>query len=126
MTEQKEGIEGVSGEINGLQTSFQHPCNPGRTIYAVIDPPHIFKCIRNNLVKVGKFLLPGDKEVCHSYYSALLEYEEQQSGLRAVPKHTKAHIFPNPFQKMSVKLAVQLLSETHSRFCSKKLNILQL
>lgn len=48
----------------------------------------------------------------HGHYAALLEYEEQQSGLRAVPKLTRAHIYPNAFQKMSVKLAVQLFSES--------------
>lgn len=31
----------------------------------------------------------------------------EQAGLRAVPKLTKAHIAPNAFQKMSVRLAVQ-------------------
>lgn len=39
------------------QVSFQHPCDPSKVIYAIIDPPHIFKCIRNNLQKVGKFLV---------------------------------------------------------------------
>ncbi|KAL3237980.1 hypothetical protein MRX96_022007 [Rhipicephalus microplus] len=46
-------------------------------------------------------------EVHHCHYSALLECEEQQAGLRAIPKLTRAHIFPNAFQQMSVRLAVQ-------------------
>ncbi|KAL3190718.1 hypothetical protein MRX96_018989 [Rhipicephalus microplus] len=78
----------------------------------IIDPPHIFKCIRNNLLKAGKFLLPGDKEVQHFHFEAMLDYEEQQAGLRAVPKLMKAHIRPNAFQKLSVKLAVQLFTES--------------
>ncbi|KAL3252132.1 hypothetical protein MRX96_054941 [Rhipicephalus microplus] len=61
---------------------------------------------------VGKFLLPQGQEVFHCHYKDLLDYEEEQAGLRAVPKLTKAHIFPNAFQKMSVKLAVQLFSES--------------
>ncbi|KAL3179591.1 hypothetical protein MRX96_037973 [Rhipicephalus microplus] len=101
---------GVNSDQKQLQTSFQHPCDPSRTVQALIDPPHVFKCIRNNLQKVGKFLLPEAHEVHHFHYSALLEYEEQQAGLRAVPKLTRAHIFPNAFQKMSVRLAVQLFS----------------
>ncbi|KAH9363406.1 hypothetical protein HPB48_019462 [Haemaphysalis longicornis] len=44
--------------------------------------------------------LPQGHEVHHCHYSALLEYEEQQAGLRAVPKLTRVHIFPNAFQKM--------------------------
>ncbi|KAL1421128.1 hypothetical protein MTO96_023435 [Rhipicephalus appendiculatus] len=103
---------GISGDISRLSTSFPHPCDPSRVVHTVIDPPHIFKCIRNNLLKVGKFLLPGDQEVFHFHYSALLEYEEQQAGLRTVPKLTTAHVNPNPFQKLSVKLAVQLFSES--------------
>ncbi|KAL3191906.1 hypothetical protein MRX96_059410 [Rhipicephalus microplus] len=101
---------GINSDQKELQTSFQHPCDPSRTVQALIDPPHVFKCIRNNLQKVGKFLLPEGHEVHHFHYSALLEYEEQQAGLRAVPKLTRAHIFPNAFQKMSVRLAVQLFS----------------
>ncbi|KAL3217735.1 hypothetical protein MRX96_050948 [Rhipicephalus microplus] len=98
---------GINSDQKQLQTSFQHPCDPSRTVQALIDPPHVFKCIRNNLQKVGKFLLPEGHEVHHFHYSALLEYEEQQAGLRAVPKLTRAHIFPNAFQKISVRLAVQ-------------------
>ncbi|XP_049519232.1 uncharacterized protein LOC125943768 [Dermacentor silvarum] len=114
---------GISGDINNTKNTFQHPCAPSRLVYVVIDPPHVFKCIRNNLLKVGKFLLPQSQEVFHCHYSALLEYEEEQAGLRAVPKLTKAHIFPNAFQKMSVRLAVQLLSESTAaamKFYSKQ------
>ncbi|KAM7300504.1 hypothetical protein ISCGN_016116 [Ixodes scapularis] len=57
----------------------------------------------------GKF---KGHEVHHCHYSALLEYEEQQAGLRALPKLTRAHIFPNAFQKMSVRLTVQLFSKS--------------
>ncbi|KAL1436881.1 hypothetical protein MTO96_049277 [Rhipicephalus appendiculatus] len=101
---------GICGEMGNAKTSFEHPCDPSRVIYSVIDPPHIFKCTRNNLPKVGKFLLPRGQEVYHSDYAALLEYEEEQAGLLAVPKLTKAHVSPNAFQKLSVKLAVQLFS----------------
>ncbi|KAH8028609.1 hypothetical protein HPB51_017827 [Rhipicephalus microplus] len=99
--------ECVSGDIARVSTSFEHPCDSSEVIQVIIDPPHIFKCIRNNLLKAGKFLLPSDKEVQHFHFEALLDYEEQQAGLRAVPKLTKAHIRPNAFQKLSVKLAVQ-------------------
>ncbi|KAH6926646.1 hypothetical protein HPB50_020845 [Hyalomma asiaticum] len=98
---------GVNGDMHKLQTCFENPCEPSKQVHVVIDPPHIFKCIRNNLLKVGKFLLPQGQEVFHCHYKDLLDYEEGQAGLRAVPKLTKAHIFPNAFQKMSVKLAVQ-------------------
>ncbi|KAH7934664.1 hypothetical protein HPB51_028969 [Rhipicephalus microplus] len=56
------------------------------------------------------YLLAG-QEVYHSDYAALLEYEEEQGGLRAVPKLTKTHVSPNAFQKLSVRLAVQTPKE---------------
>ncbi|KAL3183370.1 hypothetical protein MRX96_000335 [Rhipicephalus microplus] len=102
----------INSDQKQLQTSFQHPCYSSRTVQALIDPPHVFKCIRNNLQKVGKFLLLQGHEVHHCHYSPLLEYEERQAGLRAVPKLTRAHVFHNAFQKMSVWLAVQLFSES--------------
>ncbi|KAK8765681.1 hypothetical protein V5799_031710, partial [Amblyomma americanum] len=103
-------LVGINGGMEHPSTSFQHPCDSSKDIHCIIDPPHIIKCIRNNLQKVGKFLLPQGQEVYHYYYKELLEYEEQQAGLRAVAKLTKAHVHPNAFQKMSVKLAVQLFS----------------
>ncbi|KAL3246964.1 hypothetical protein MRX96_057318 [Rhipicephalus microplus] len=55
--------------------------------------------------KGWKFLLP-EGDVYHDHFKSLLGYEEDQAGLRAVPKLTKAHIMPNAFQKMSVRLAL--------------------
>ncbi|KAL3174059.1 hypothetical protein MRX96_011800 [Rhipicephalus microplus] len=52
------------------QTSFQHPCDPSREIYTVIDPPHIFKCIKKQQ-KVEKFLLP-EGDVYHDHFKSLL------------------------------------------------------
>lgn len=47
--------------MHKLQTCFEHPCEPSKQVHVVIDPPHIFKCIRNNLLKVGKFLVSKKK-----------------------------------------------------------------
>lgn len=52
---------GISGDMNAVKTTFQHPCDPARSVHVVIDPPHVFKCVRNNLQKVGKFLV---RSVC--------------------------------------------------------------
>ncbi|XP_075736221.1 uncharacterized protein LOC119161015 isoform X3 [Rhipicephalus microplus] len=52
-----EEIDGVSGDIARVSTSFEHPCDSSEVIQVIIDPPHIFKCIRNNLRKAGKFLV---------------------------------------------------------------------
>lgn len=68
---------------------------------------HKLFSVKKNLSLVLMLQLPQGQEVFHCHYKDLLDYEEGQAGLRAVPKLTKAHIFPNAFQKMSVKLAVQ-------------------
>lgn len=62
-------------------------------------------CLQQHL----KFRLKlPEGEVYHDHFKSLLEYyEEEQGGPRAVPKVAKAHIAPNAFQKMSVRLAVQ-------------------
>ncbi|KAH8033710.1 hypothetical protein HPB51_015546 [Rhipicephalus microplus] len=64
---------GVNGDMHKLQTCFEHPCEPSKQVHVVIDPPHIFKCIRNNLLKVGKFLLFSE-----STASAMEFYSEQE------------------------------------------------
>ncbi|KAL3177154.1 hypothetical protein MRX96_009851 [Rhipicephalus microplus] len=59
---------GVNRDMHKLQTCFEHPCEPSKQVHVVIDTPHIFRCIRINLLKVGKFLLPQGQEVFHCHY----------------------------------------------------------
>lgn len=85
------------------------------------SPPDVFKGTRNNVQNVLKFLVRKSKwvrvilccanrlqqrntvlklpegEVQHNHFKALLEHEEMQAGLRAVPELMKLHIAPNGF-----------------------------
>jgi len=74
------------------------------------DPPHLIKSARNALIKHQLF---------HSDYGTtdfnvvrkVYDFDKNQT-VRLLPRLTKYHIDPNNFQKMSVKLAVQVLSKS--------------
>lgn len=42
---------GITGAINSTSYSFEHPCDENRQIFVLSDVPHLFKCIRNRLLK---------------------------------------------------------------------------
>jgi hypothetical protein len=44
-----------------------------------------------------------------SHFTDLLKLDTCHAGLRAVPKLTATHVEPNNFQRMNVRLAVQVL-----------------
>lgn len=83
-----------------------------RSIHFLCDIPHIFKCIRNNLHKV-KFGTYRNLKLQWGMYERLYDIDSK-NVLRAAPKLTVQHVNPGPFQKMSVKLAVQVFSKTVS------------
>uniref|UniRef100_T1ITN3 Transposable element P transposase n=1 Tax=Strigamia maritima TaxID=126957 RepID=T1ITN3_STRMM len=102
---------GISGNLRVFKNSFTHPLDANRKVFAFGDQVHEFKCIRNNLEK---------KEICqykgqlvkYKFFEDLYNVDVGNAGRRVVPRLTEAHINPTPFQKMSVKLAVQLLSRS--------------
>lgn len=82
----------------------------GEKVFAVYDPPHLLKSLRNNLlshdfVDEGKIVSFGD-------IVKLFEIEKQSGSTRAAHHLTPSHISPNNFQKMSVSLAAQIFSHT--------------
>ena len=81
----------------------------GMRIVYLFDTPHLIKAIRNNLIKhnfhfSGKIASWDDIKVVYN--------RDQQQSLRCCPKLTKKHISPNGFEKMKVKYATQVLSQT--------------
>ena len=81
----------------------------GMKIVFLFDTPHLIKAIRNNLIKYnfhfsGKIASWDDIKVVYN--------RDQQQSLRCCPKLTKKHISPNGFEKMKVKYATQVLSQT--------------
>lgn len=87
--------------------------NDGNKYYTIYDTPHLMKSIRNNLLN-GNYIL--DNEII-SFSDVRDTYridQRSQTGARSMVKITSAHLNPNPFQKLSVKLAVQIFSHSVS------------
>lgn len=78
-----------------------------KKIFAIYDVPHLFKSLRNNMLN-GDYILDGGK-ICFSDIKRAYEID-RPAAARSLIKITEAHIHPNAFQKMSVKLAVQIFS----------------
>lgn len=79
-----------------------------KKVFCLFDIPHLFKSIRNNLMKYNLVTSQGEKaswNVLRELYNI-----EKASNTKMCPKLTNKHIHPNRFEKMSVKLAVQAIS----------------
>ena len=80
-----------------------------KTYFLMFDPPHLLKCVRNNLMKYT-FKFDGYVAVWNDVENF---YQKDISlTIRAAPKLTEKHIHPNNFAKMRVKYATQVLSHT--------------
>lgn len=81
-------------------------------LFLIYDMPHLMKSIRNNLL-TGDFKIDNNivsmKDIHKTY-----EIDTNNTTARAMTKITPTHLNPNPFQKMSCKLAIQLLSNSVS------------
>ncbi|KAK9744167.1 hypothetical protein QE152_g8037 [Popillia japonica] len=71
-----------------------------KKIYVVFDVPHLFKIN-------GDYVSWKDIKLVYTL-------DSHQSLAKVLPKITDAHINPNPFQKMRVKLATQVFSKSFS------------
>lgn len=78
----------------------------GKQVVCLFDMPHIFKSIRNNLLDHD--FIVNDKIVSWNILQKV--FSEDNSTIRAMHKLTPAHIMPDSFQKMNVKLATQVFS----------------
>lgn len=81
----------------------------GRDIFYLFDPPHMIKALRNNLLH---FNFKWDNQVAS--WSDIVTFYEKDSKLnnRLAPKLTKSHINPTNFERMRVKLATQVISNS--------------
>lgn len=77
--------------------------------YVTFDPPHLIKCIQNNLMKYtfrfGQYTVKWQDTV--AVYN-----KDKELPIWAAPKLTFKHIRPNTFTKVKVKYATQILSHT--------------
>lgn len=83
-----------------------------RKIVAMFDPPHLFKSIRNALIN-NNFICP-EGIVSWDVVRELREKDAQSIGTRACLKLTEKHVNPGHFDKMKVRYAVQVLSNSVS------------
>ncbi|XP_051155399.1 uncharacterized protein LOC127277973 [Leptopilina boulardi] len=87
-------------------------------IIPLFDPPHLIKCVRNNLIdKDLEFDVHPSKKSTERKFASWQDivnvYEIDIYGLqnqRFLPKLTDRHIYPNKIKKMRVKNAIQVFS----------------
>ena len=93
----------------GVTTDAPFFFHENTKIFAMYDPPHLIKNIRNNLHKHG-LELDGKKLLwshIKEFYNADTAYP-----VRIAPKLKKKHVYLPPFTALSVCLATQVLSHT--------------
>lgn len=82
----------------------------GRKLTLIYDMPHLIKSLRNNLLD-GNIQIENNiisfQDVKKAY-----QIDTQSKTVRALCKITPSHLAPNAFQKMSCKLAIQVLSRS--------------
>lgn len=81
-------------------------------LHLIYDIPHLIKSLRNNLIT-------GDIQVKNkiiSFQDVIKTYniDTKSNTARGMCKITRVHLNPNPFQKMSCKLALQIFSNSVS------------
>jgi len=92
-----------------IKKSFTEICD--QKFFLVYDMPHLIKSLRNNLLN-GDIQI-GDKIISlDDVKKKTFDIDSNSSTAREMCKLTPAHLAPNAFQKMSCKLAVQVLSNT--------------
>lgn len=93
-----------------LEVNADHPyiIVKDRQIVCLYDVPHLFKSVRNNLMD-HDFTVDDD---VISWKILQRVFFEDSGTIRAMHKLTLAHLAPDSFQKMNVKLATQIFSST--------------
>jgi hypothetical protein len=81
----------------------------GSKVFMMFDVPHLIKNVRNNIMKYD--FLTQDHTVSFSYVRKMYE-REKSSCLRLCPKLTDGHFDLQPFKKMKVALATQVMSHS--------------
>lgn len=93
----------------GVSPENSEFCLSGVKIIYLYDVCHLIKATRNNLIK-NIFHFNG-KKTSWSFIEQFFKLDSKHF-YRCAPKLTNSHIYPSNFEKMKVKLAVQVLSHT--------------
>lgn len=92
-----------------VSTSYPYFMYENQKIYALYDVPHLIKSLRNNLLNYD--LITPDGIVSWKVIKELY-FHDNNKKTKLCPKLTKQHIWPNTFERMTVKLATQVFSRT--------------
>eukprot|EP00102_Acyrthosiphon_pisum_P024286 XP_016661496.1 PREDICTED: uncharacterized protein LOC107884274 [Acyrthosiphon pisum] len=117
-------ILGCTYNVETLNTSFTSGCENNPNIVTLLDPAHMVKLVRNAFGEKKVFLDFEGKEINVEYIKLLCCLQEKE-GCHLANKLRKQHIFYFK-QKMKVKLATQLLSQSVAdalKFCKNSLNL---
>lgn len=101
--------------IQNTENSYMGFLVGGKEIVCLFDPPHLLKCVRNNLLtKNISYNWKGEEQVAswddiQTLYS--FDKENEIHGLRMLPKLTEAHVMPQKIKKMRVSIAAQVFSQ---------------
>lgn len=117
-------ILGCDLNYTSLKTSFQHPSKNGDEVVVLLDPCHMVKLVRNTLGEKGLMANGENGLIRWKFFTQLHELQEKE-GFHLANKLREQHIkFVK--QKMKVRLATQLFSESVANsldFCSQNLKL---
>jgi len=87
----------------------------GEEIVCIYDPPHLLKCVRNNLLTKNLIFTwkCQKQEATWDDIQTLYTFDKANEvhELRALPKLTEAHVIPEKIKKMRVSIAAQVFSQ---------------
>lgn len=99
---------------NGNECKFLGFLVGNDEIIPIFDPPHLLKCIRNNLLTKNCIFVWQGTEMMASWAHIVQFYlhdVQQDENLRSCPKLVETLVFPNKINKMKVKSAAKVLSQ---------------
>lgn len=85
-------------------------CKKNHKIISIYDTPHLLKNIRNNLLKYD--FIYNDTRVTFDNILIIYTRDKPSHTAHTLIKISKKHNNPSAFEKMSCKIALQLLSHT--------------
>ena len=116
---------GCNFDYKNINSTFVDP-NSGRRIAVFFDPCHMVKLIRNTLGEKKVIIDDNGGTIKWDFLTELCKLQDEE-GLHLANKMRKSHIFYSN-QKMKVKLATQLFSQSvaHSlEYCNEILKLEQ-
>ena len=101
----------IAEEDDGKRHKALNIVKPWRFIYLFSDGPHLMKTLRNCLASFSRNLWNEGKYLSWQHI-VRIHNKDLDNGLKELPKLTQDHINLSSYSKMTVRFAVQVLSET--------------